>query len=157
MTQSKAFNDIAPTRCYGCGTLNDHGLHFKSYWDEDAEKMTCRWSPQPYHEGGLDFLYGGIIASLIDCQFGLTASAAIYREEKRPFGDDPYPYAVTANLNINYLAPIPIDAEVHSECWVETFEGRKIQLACHVSHDDTVCVKSTALYIKLIAGTGDPT
>ena len=47
------------------------------------------------------------------------------------------------------ITPIPIDAEIYSACWVETFEGRKIRLACHVSHEDTLCVKSAALYIKL--------
>lgn len=26
--------DIVPTHCYGCRSLNEHGLHLKSFWDD---------------------------------------------------------------------------------------------------------------------------
>jgi hypothetical protein len=34
----QAFQDFYPdslSQCYGCGRLNDSGLHVKSYWDDD--------------------------------------------------------------------------------------------------------------------------
>ena len=35
------------SHCYGCGTLNEHGLHIESRWDGD--ESVCRFEPQPYH------------------------------------------------------------------------------------------------------------
>ena len=149
MIYPQAFQDIAPTHCYGCGSVNEHGHKFKSHWDPDTQKMICRWTPQPHHKAGPEIVYGGIIASLIDCQCGVMAPAAIYLQENRPFGDDPYPQTVTANLNIDYHAPLPLTGEIYSECWLEKSQGRKLHLACTVSHGQTLCAKGTALYIKL--------
>jgi hypothetical protein len=48
--EQKAFQDYYPDNlsyCYGCGRLNEHGLHIKSYWEGD--EAVCRFTPKPYH------------------------------------------------------------------------------------------------------------
>ena len=63
-----AFQDYYPedlSVCYGCGRLNKHGLKIKSYWD--GEESVCRFQPKPYHTAVTGYVYGGLIASLIDC------------------------------------------------------------------------------------------
>ena len=80
----KAFQEYYPdslSHCYGCGRLNDHGLQIKSYWD--GEETVCRFRPREYHTAIPGFVYGGLIASLIDCHSTGTASAAAYRAEGR--------------------------------------------------------------------------
>ena len=74
------FQDSYPddvSHCYGCGRLNPHGLQIKSYWE--GEEAVCRYRPQPYHTAIPGYVYGGLIASLIDCHSTGTASAAARR------------------------------------------------------------------------------
>lgn len=78
----KAFQDYYPdqlSHCYGCGRLNTAGLQIKSYWDGD--ESVCEYTPKPYHTALPGCVYGGLIASLIDCHGTGTASAAAYRAE----------------------------------------------------------------------------
>ena len=106
-----AFQDLYPdnyAHCYGCGRLNEHGLQIKSYWD--GEESVCHFTPHAYHTGGFpDYLYGGLIASLMDCHAAGTASAAKARSEGREGEDQPLPRYVTASLKVDYLVPTPLD------------------------------------------------
>jgi hypothetical protein len=74
----KAFQDYYADRfshCYGCGRLNPDGLQLKSYWDGD--ETIARFTPRPEQSGGVpNHVYGGLIASLLDCHG--TASAAAF-------------------------------------------------------------------------------
>ena len=72
MTNLKAFQDYYPEafgHCFGCGAENPHGLHIKSYWNDDANDATIAfYTPQPYHTGGYPgYVYGGLIAAILDC------------------------------------------------------------------------------------------
>ena len=54
----KAFQDYYPdslSQCYGCGRLNDSGLHVQSYWD--GEGTVCSFTPRPYHTAIPGFVY----------------------------------------------------------------------------------------------------
>src|SRR3990170_338485 len=65
----KAFQDYYPDQfnyCYGCGQLNEHGLQIRSFWDGD--ETVCLFQPRPYHTAIPGYVYGGLIASLIDCR-----------------------------------------------------------------------------------------
>ena len=81
MTQ-KAFQDYYTddlSHCYGCGRLNDHGLHLKSYWEND--ESVAIFHPKQYHTAFPGYVYGGLIASLIDCHGIGTAAAAANRDQ----------------------------------------------------------------------------
>lgn len=109
--KSEAFQDHYPddySHCYGCGNLNEKGLKIKSYWEGD--EAVCHFTPQPHHTGGFpDYLYGGLIASLIDCHSAATASAARCRQEGIDLGIEPLPRHVTAALKVDYLKPTPVE------------------------------------------------
>ena len=105
----KAFQDFYPhelSHCYGCGGLNTHGLQIKSYWDGDETVAIFR--PKPYHTAIPGYVYGGLIASLIDCHGTGTAAAAAYRFENRSMDTSPPLRYVTASLHVDYLLPTPI-------------------------------------------------
>lgn len=75
--------------CYGCGRLNVHGLHVRSRWEGD--EMVARFTPRAEHMAMPGFVYGGLIASLIDCHAMGTAAATAERAEGRDIGDAPAP------------------------------------------------------------------
>ena len=84
--QHGAFQDYYPedvAHCYGCGRLNPQGHQIKSYWDGD--ETVARFTPLPYHTAIPGYVYGGLVASLIDCHG--TGTAARRQSADRPAGD----------------------------------------------------------------------
>ena len=122
----KAFQDTYPddlSHCYGCGRLNEHGLQIKSYWDGD--ETVAIFTPRPYHTAIPGYVYGGLIASLIDCHGTGTASAAAYRAEGREMGTEPALRYVTASIHVDYLRPTPMGVELEVRGSVKELKGRK--------------------------------
>ena len=93
------------SHCYGCGRLNAHGLRIKTRWD--GRESVSEFEPKPYHMAVPGYVYGGLIASLVDCHGTATAAAAaseaegIDLERERPLR------FVTASLQVDYLRPTP--------------------------------------------------
>ena len=129
----KAFQDLGSvSHCHGCGPDNERGLKIKSTWD--GEEAVCTWQAQPHHCGGSkDIVYGGILASLIDCHSINLAIAQAYKNEGRPIGSAPRINYVTANLNVSYLRPTPIDMSLHLRAKISRVEGRKTWISCTLS------------------------
>jgi acyl-coenzyme A thioesterase PaaI-like protein len=123
----KAFQDFYPddlAHCYGCGYLNEHGHHVRSFWD--GEETVCRLTPEPYHTAVPGYVYGGFIASLIDCHGTGSAAAAAYRAQGREMGTDPPLRFLTAKLEVNYLAPTPLDGPLEARGRIREVKGRKV-------------------------------
>jgi len=115
-------DDVA--HCYGCGRLNDRGLHIQSFWD--GEQTVCRLRPRPEHTALPGYVYGGLIASLIDCHGTGSAALAAYRAQNREPGSDPPLRFLTASLHVDYLEPTPIDTEMEARGTIREIKGRKV-------------------------------
>jgi len=149
-TQDKSFQDYYPdefSHCYGCGRLNTHGLQIKSFWDGD--ESVCRFQPAPYHMAIPGFVYGGLIASLIDCHATGTASAAKYRAEKRAPGTHPPLRFVTASLHVDYLAPTPIDTTLELRGRIKEIMDRKVIVAVTLSADGRQCARGEVVSVLM--------
>jgi acyl-coenzyme A thioesterase PaaI-like protein len=147
----KAFQDYYGddyAYCFGCGRLNEKGLQIKSYWDGD--ESVCRVTPREYYTGGMKgIVYGGLIASLIDCHAAGTASAAKARELGITVEVGTMPRFVTASLQVDYRAPTPIGAELILRGTVRRIDGRKVTVDVTLSAEDKVCATGTLLMIQL--------
>lgn len=148
--RSKAFQDYYPdnySHCYGCGRLNENGLHIKSYWD--GEEGVCHYDPLPHHTGGFpDYLYGGLIASLIDCHSAATASAARHRQAGHQLGEQPFPRHVTGALKVDYLKPTPVQRLTLRSRVIEITE-KKVILETTLSAGGTVCAKGESVMVLI--------
>ena len=123
----KAIQDYYPddvAHCYGCGKLNEHGHQIKSFWD--GEETVAKYTPKDYHTAIPGFVYGGLIASLIDCHGTGTAALASYRAENRDYDSLPALRFVTASLQIDYLKPTPLGVELELRGKVIELKGKKI-------------------------------
>ncbi|MDY0331298.1 MAG: PaaI family thioesterase [Thiomonas sp.] len=123
----KVFQDSYPdalAHCYGCGRLNHQGHQIKTVWDGD-ETLT-RFTPEPYHIAVPGFVYGGLIASLIDCHSTGTAAAAMYRAEGREMDTQPAFRFVTGSLHVDFLKPTPLGIELEIRGRVKEIKGRKV-------------------------------
>ena len=149
MTQ-KAFQDYYPDNlslCYGCGRLNEHGLQIKSYWDGD--ETICTFYPRPYHTAIPGYVYGGLIASLIDCHSTGTAAAAAYRAQGRAMDTEPPLRFVTASLHVDYLRPTPIEGPLELRSQVKEVKGRKVVVATSLSVHGKVCARGQVVAVQM--------
>jgi acyl-coenzyme A thioesterase PaaI-like protein len=146
----KAFQDYYPddvAYCYGCGRLNEHGLQIKSYWDD--EEAVCKFHPKPYHMAIPGYVYGGLIASLIDCHSTGTAAAAAYRAEGRAMDTDPPLRFVTAALHVDYVRPTPIEGPLELRSRVKEIKGRKVVVATTLSAHGQVCARGEVVAVQM--------
>jgi acyl-coenzyme A thioesterase PaaI-like protein len=151
-----AFQDFYPDDvavCYGCGRLNEHGLQIKSRWD--GEEAVCTFTPRSYHTAVPGFVYGGLIASLVDCHSTGTASAAMARAQGRALGTEPVPRFVTASLKVDYLRPTPLGPPLELRAQVKEIKGRKVVVGCAVyaagvqtARGEVVAVEMPAAFLK---------
>lgn len=110
---ARAIQDLYPdsfAHCYGCGRHNALGLHVRTEWN--GSEGVARFQPRPEHMAIPGFVYGGLLASLIDCHaIGTAAAAAMVTAGARP-GVDPSPRFVTAVLDVRFLKPTPLGPEL---------------------------------------------
>ena len=85
--------------CYGCGRLNPAGHQIKTA--SEGDDGVARFTPRPEHIALPGFVYGGLIASLVDCHAIGTAAAAAERAAGRTIGEAPAPRFVTASLHVD--------------------------------------------------------
>ena len=138
-------DDVA--HCYGCGRLNEHGLQLKSRWEGD--EVVARFTPRPYHTAMPGFVYGGLVASLIDCHAMGTASAAAVRTAGREVGDGTSPRFVTALLRVEYLKPTPLGPELEVRGRVREASERKAVVELTVAAAGTVTARGEVVAVRL--------
>ena len=149
MTQ-KAFQDYYPddySYCYGCGRLNQHGLQIKSYWDGD--ETVAVYTPLEHHMAIPGYVYGGLIASLIDCHCTGTASAAAYRHEGREMDTLPPLRFLTASLHVDYQRPTPQDVPLEVRGKVEEIKGRKVVVSATVIANGEICATGKVVAVQM--------
>jgi acyl-coenzyme A thioesterase PaaI-like protein len=148
--QEKAFQDYYPdhfAQCYGCGRLNEHGLQVRSFWDGD--EAVCTFEPKPYHTAIPGYVYGGLLASLIDCHCTGTASAAAYRAAGREMGSEPPFRFVTASLHVDYLLPTPIGVPLELRSRIEEIKGRKVVVTATITAGGELCVRGELVAVEV--------
>jgi acyl-coenzyme A thioesterase PaaI-like protein len=145
-----AFQDYYPDHlsyCYGCGRLNEHGLQIKSYWDGDG--TTCTFTPRPEHMALPGYVYGGLIASLIDCHCTGTAAAASYRAAGREMGTEPAFRFVTASLRVDYVRPTPLGVPLEIRARVTELKGRKVVMEATLSAEGQICARGEVVAVQM--------
>jgi acyl-coenzyme A thioesterase PaaI-like protein len=149
----KAVQDYYPDQlsyCYGCGRLNEDGHQIKTYWDGD--ETVTHFTPKPYHIAIPGYVYGGLIASLIDCHGTGTAALASYRNENRDPGTEPAFRFVTASLQVSYLAPTPLGVELEIRGKVTEIKGRKVISEIILSAEGKVTARGTVIAVQMPDG-----
>jgi len=154
MTQ-KAFQDYYTedfSHCYGCGRLNEHGLQIKSFWDGD--ESVAKFLPNDNHIAIPGYVYGGLIASLIDCHCVGTAAAATYKAEGRSMYTEPALRFVTASLKVDYLAPTPLGKELEIRAKVSEVTKKKVIIEAKVIADNKTCAKGYVVSVPMPKSMG---
>jgi hypothetical protein len=136
--------------CYGCGSANPDGLQIKSYWSDDGQFVVASFQPQAKFSSGFkNAMYGGLIASLIDCHSNWTAMAFGYKADGREAGTQPLIASVTGSLGVKYLKPTPMDSTIHLKAWVEGDVGRKTRVLCELGDGEIVTALGDSIFVRI--------
>ena len=135
--------------CYGCGRNNSQGHHVRTKWN--GKEGIFRFMPKPYHTAFPGVVYGGLLASLIDCHCIGTAIAAAYDREARRPGTEPEITFVTGNLNVSFLKPTPMGAELELRSHIEEIDDHKAKVKCSVYADNKECAKGEVIAVRVLS------
>ena len=150
MSSNVAVQDAYPddySHCFGCGRLNHAGHQLKTRVDGD--ETVSRFTPKPHDMALPGYVYGGLLASLLDCHGMATAAAAAVKNEGHEVGEIPSPRYVTAALHVDYLRPTPLGGELEIRARVDEFSARKVKLHAWVVAGGEATVRASIVAVPL--------
>lgn len=133
--------------CYGCGRLNPSGYQLKTAW-QNGESVT-RFIPDRAHTSMPGLVYGGLIASLIDCHAMATAAAAVEERAGRAIGQGQAPRFVTAALRVDYMRPTPLGPPLEIRGRVREHGTRKVVVDVTLSAAGETTVRAEVVAVRL--------
>lgn len=86
----------------------------------------------PAHQGAPGLLHGGVITAVFDEVLGLAQAGS---------------GRMTATLQVDFLAPTPLGADLRFTAGVASVEGRKARVRGEVTHQSVTCARAEALFI----------
>jgi uncharacterized protein (TIGR00369 family) len=101
--------------CFGCGGANDGGMKLTFVQDNGRQRIVGRFVLGERYQGGGGMAHGGIIATLLDEAMGKVCR---FRNAR----------AVTAELTVEYLKPVKVNAEIVVEAFESELKGRNLFL-----------------------------
>jgi uncharacterized protein (TIGR00369 family) len=99
--------------CFGCGGANPRGMQLTFEQDDGAQRIRGAFRLNGDYQGGAGFVHGGIIATLLD---EVMSKVSRFRED----------HAVTGELTVEYLKPVPVDRDLLVEAWEVARNGRSL-------------------------------
>src|SRR5450631_1601277 len=103
-----------PTKnyCFACGKDNIHGMHLNFVYDADRKCFTCRFRLSKRYTGPPGYCHGGIIATILDDAMGKLNKLRQVT-------------AVTAQMKIDYLRPVPLNKPLRVDSRELRVRGRR--------------------------------
>jgi len=120
--------------CFGCGPDHEGGLHLAFVRTGDVVRAEITLEQR--FQGAPGLAHGGIVTTILD-----DVSGAIPVALGQP--------AVTANLDVDFTAPVVIGHALVAEAWLESFEGRKIRIVSRLLEDGRTLAVGRALFLSV--------
>jgi acyl-coenzyme A thioesterase PaaI-like protein len=114
-------------------------------WEGDSSYFY----PPKYHIAIPGYVYGGLIASIIDCHGTGTAAAALYHSEGREMGTEPPVRFVTASLHVEYIRPTPLGVPLEVRGEVKEIKGHKVVVSARVSAGGKVYARGEVVAVQM--------
>jgi acyl-coenzyme A thioesterase PaaI-like protein len=98
--------------CFGCGDLHPTGLHLKAKVEEGLS-ISAQFTVTQNHQGAPGLAHGGLLSLAFDEALGKLMWLL-----RAP--------AVTARLETDFLAPVPIGTTIYISARITGVQGRKV-------------------------------
>lgn len=138
--------------CFGCGRLNAEGHHVQTRW-VDGEGLAT-FEPRPSQVAMPGFVYGGLVASLIDCHSVGTAAAAAAEAQGVDIRTEGTPRYVTGSLHVDFVKPTPMGPPLELRAWPVEIGERKVIVESELSVGGEVTARGRVVAVRLPASMG---
>ena len=122
--------------CFGCGDLHPTGLHLKAKVEEGLS-ISAQFTVTENHQGAPGLAHGGLLSLAFDEALGKLMWLL-----RAP--------AVTARLETDFLAPVPIGTTIYISARITGVQGRKVYSEAEGrlnGPDGTIAVRAASLFI----------
>jgi acyl-coenzyme A thioesterase PaaI-like protein len=109
--------EVAPHRCFACGSLNEHGLHLDLHVGED--RCWTDLSVADRFQGWDGIAHGGIVCTILDEVMAWSLAAT----------DN---WGVTARMSVVMKRPVRIGEPIHAEGWITASRRRIHETAARI-------------------------
>ena len=122
--------------CFGCGLANLFGLQLEVE-PGGERRVSGRFFVKQDHQGPPGFAHGGILATALD-----EAMALLVHDLEEP--------ALTRRLEVDLLGSVPIGAFASVSAWIESDEGRRMQLGADLRGEgDEVLARARGIFVRV--------
>jgi hypothetical protein len=151
MINNQSLQDLWPLNtCYGCGPSNLDGMHLKSYWSADQKYVSAMYSCEAkYNAGYPGVMFGGTVASLIDCQSIWTAIAFAHKAENRQIESTSDILYVTKQITVNYISGTPLEEHLYLKSWIEGNIEKKVTVICELGTKDKLTATGKTIAVRI--------
>ena len=102
----------AKNHCFACGKDNADGMHLKFVLDYEAKQAICKFKLSRKYTGPPGHAHGGVIATILDEAMGKVNRL---REV----------IALTSQITVDYLRPVPLNKPLRVESREVSVRGRR--------------------------------
>lgn len=131
--------DVTPRKnyCFVCGPDNPEGMHLQFALDEERRTFVCHFNLTKRYTGPPGHCHGGIIATILDDAMGKVNKLRDV-------------VAVTKEMTIEYLKPVPLEAPLTVEGKEVSVHGRQhINMAQILNEKGEVLARSKGVFIAI--------
>src|ERR1022692_3754372 len=123
--------------CFACGTSNPDGMRLRFTYDEERDCFVCRFRLGKRYTGPPGHCHGGIIATILDEAMGKVNKLR-------------HVIAVTSEMTVNYLKPVPLNKPLRVESREQEVTGRRhINVAEILNQKNEVLARGRGLFIAI--------
>jgi uncharacterized protein (TIGR00369 family) len=123
--------------CFACGPDNAAGMRLKFTFDKKRRMFVCRFRLNERYTGPPGHCHGGIIATILD-----EAMGKVNRLSKV--------IALTSQMTVDYLRPVPLNKTLRVESGSKSVRGRRhTNVAEILNQRGDVLARGQALFIAI--------
>jgi uncharacterized protein (TIGR00369 family) len=128
---------LQKNHCFVCGKDNPDSMRLRFVYDEDRNCFVCRFRLGKRYTGPPGHCHGGIIATILDEAMGKVNKLR-------------HVIALTSEITVNYLKPVPLKQALRVESREVRVRGRKhINMAEILNEKGEVLARSRGLFIAI--------
>jgi uncharacterized protein (TIGR00369 family) len=123
--------------CFACGKNNPDGMRLRFTYDEERDCFVSRFRLGKRYTGPPGHCHGGIIATILDEAMGKVNKLR-------------HVVALTSEITINYLKPVPLNKPLRVDSREVKVKGRQhINMAEILNKKDEVLARGRGLFIAI--------
>ena len=128
---------LQKNHCFACGKNNSEGMRLKFSYDEEGDRFVCRFRLGKRFTGPPGHCHGGIIATILDEAMGKVNKLR-------------HVVALTAQITVDYLKPVPLNKPLRVESRELKVRGRQhINMAEILNQSDEVLAQGRGTFIAI--------